>query len=64
MKAPLIEHHACQAAYHGVPVVGIPMLADQLDNVMKAVYRGFGLAIKPPHGLNEYAIQVRCLSLC
>lgn len=40
-----------QAAYHGVPVAGIPLIADQLDNVMKAVHRGFGLAIDPRGGL-------------
>ena len=36
-----------QAAYHGVPIVGIPVFGDQPDNVMKAVYRGFGLMISP-----------------
>lgn len=40
-----------QAAYHGVPIAGIPLIADQLDNVMKAVHRGFGLAISPKGGL-------------
>jgi hypothetical protein len=34
-----------------VPVAGIPLIADQLDNVMKAVHRGFGLAIDPRGGL-------------
>ncbi len=41
-----------QAAFHGVPIVGIPVFGDQPDNVMKAVYRGFGLMISPgalPH---------------
>ena len=36
-----------QAAFHGVPVVGIPVFGDQPDNVMKAVYRGFGIMISP-----------------
>lgn len=36
-----------QAAYHGIPIVGIPVFGDQPDNVMKAVYRGFGLMISP-----------------
>lgn len=36
-----------QAAFHGVPVVGIPVFGDQPDNVMKAVYRGFGIMIPP-----------------
>lgn len=40
-----------QAAYHAVPIVGIPLIADQLDNVMKAVHRGFGLAVSPKGGL-------------
>lgn len=45
-----------QAAYHGVPIAGIPLIADQLDNVMKAVHRGFGLAISPKGGLKAGAI--------
>ena len=36
-----------QAAFHGVPVVGLPVFGDQPDNVMKAVFRGFGLMIPP-----------------
>ena len=40
-----------QAAFHAVPMVGIPLIADQLDNVMKAVHRGFGLAVSPKGGL-------------
>lgn len=39
-----------QAAYHGVPLVGIPMYGDQPDNVAKAVHRGFGLLV-PAHNL-------------
>lgn len=46
-----------QAAYHGVPIAGIPLIADQLDNVMKAVHRGFGLAINPKGGLKADAIS-------
>ena len=29
-----------QAAYHGKPIVGMPIFGDQLDNVAKAVNRG------------------------
>ncbi|CAL5226001.1 g8804 [Coccomyxa viridis] len=36
-----------EAAFHGVPIVGIPVFGDQPDNVMKAVYRDFGLMISP-----------------
>jgi UDP:flavonoid glycosyltransferase YjiC (YdhE family) len=36
-----------QAGYHGIPIVGIPVFGDQPDNVMKAVFRGFGLMISP-----------------
>lgn len=39
-----------QAAYHGVPLVGIPMYGDQPDNMAKAVHRGFGLLV-PAHNL-------------
>lgn len=45
-----------QAAYHGVPIAGIPLIADQVDNVMKAVHRGFGVAIDPKRGLKAGAI--------
>lgn len=47
---------ALQAAYHAVPLVGIPLIADQLDNVMKAVHRGFGLAVSPKGGLKAKTI--------
>jgi glucuronosyltransferase len=45
-----------QAAYHAVPIAGIPLIADQLDNVKKAVHRGFGLSINPKGGLKADAI--------
>ena len=38
-----------QAAYHGVPLVGIPMYGDQPDNIAKAVHRGFGLLVPAKH---------------
>ncbi|KAK9838454.1 hypothetical protein WJX81_000210 [Elliptochloris bilobata] len=38
-----------EAAYHGVPLVGIPMYGDQPDNVAKAVHRGFGLLVPAKH---------------
>ncbi len=34
-----------QAAYHGVPIVGMPIFAEQPDTVAQAVYQGFGLAV-------------------
>lgn len=34
-----------EAAYHGVPVVGIPFFADQPHNVRKAHVAGIGLEI-------------------
>lgn len=40
-----------------MPLVGIPLIADQLDNVMKAVHRGFGLAVSPKGGLKAAAIS-------
>ncbi|KAA6426439.1 MAG: UDP-Glycosyltransferase glycogen phosphorylase [Trebouxia sp. A1-2] len=36
-----------EAAYHGKPVVCIPLLADQLDQAAKARYHGFGLTVTP-----------------
>ena len=49
-----------QAAFHGVPVVGLPVFGDQPDNVMKAVFRGFGLMI-PPGMLCLLAAAKGCL---
>ncbi|CAK0754688.1 hypothetical protein CVIRNUC_002317 [Coccomyxa viridis] len=46
-----------EAAFHAVPLVGIPLIADQLDNVMKAVHRGFGLAVSPKGGLRAADID-------
>ena len=34
-----------QAAYHGVPIVGMPIFGEQPDTVAQAVYQGFGLAV-------------------
>lgn len=34
-----------EAAYHGVPLVGFPMFADQFTNVAMAEWRGMGLSI-------------------
>ncbi len=47
-----------QAAYHGVPLVGIPMYGDQPDNSAKAVHRGFGLLVPAKH------LQVGALVPC
>ena len=34
-----------QAGYHGVPLVGMPLFAEQPDNIAVAQDRGFGLAV-------------------
>ena len=34
-----------QAAYHGVPIVGMPLFGEQPDNVARAVEKGWGLGI-------------------
>lgn len=34
-----------QAAYHGVPIVGLPLWGEQPDNVARAVEKGFGLRV-------------------
>lgn len=38
-----------QAAYHGVPIAGIPLIGDQADNIVKAVVRGFGVMVPVEH---------------
>eukprot|EP00884_Botryococcus_braunii_P009348 jgi/Botrbrau1/18414/Bobra.0072s0007.1 len=45
-----------EAAYHATPIVGLPMIADQLDNVMKAVHHGFGLQVSPKRGIKSVEI--------
>jgi glucuronosyltransferase len=34
-----------EAVYHGVPIIGIPILGDQFVNIQQAVDRGFGLEL-------------------
>jgi len=34
-----------EAAYHGVPVVGFPLFADQFDNIARLQYRGMGVTV-------------------
>jgi UDP:flavonoid glycosyltransferase YjiC (YdhE family) len=34
-----------EAIYHGVPVVGIPFLADQFVNIVKLAIRGVGVEL-------------------
>ncbi|KAL0039373.1 hypothetical protein WJX79_005388 [Trebouxia sp. C0005] len=36
-----------EAAYHGKPVICIPLLADQFDQAARAEYHGFGLTVMP-----------------
>ena len=42
-----------EAAYHGVPLVGYPMFADQFTNVAMAEWRGMGLSIDKDTGTQE-----------
>eukprot|EP00043_Microstomoeca_roanoka_P017602 m.184445 g.184445 ORF g.184445 m.184445 type:complete len:514 (-) comp16669_c1_seq1:142-1683(-) len=35
-----------EAAYHGVPLVGFALFADQWDNIMRAQYRGMGILVE------------------
>ncbi|DBA81000.1 TPA: hypothetical protein ACH3X2_007206 [Trebouxia sp. C0005] len=34
-----------EAAYHGVPIVGLPLFAEQPDNMARATEQGFGLSV-------------------
>ena len=35
-----------QAAYHAVPIVGMPLFGEQPDNMARAVERGWGLRVQ------------------
>ncbi|DBA99101.1 TPA: hypothetical protein ACH3X1_014235 [Trebouxia sp. C0004] len=36
-----------EAAYHGKPIVSVPLIVDQPANAAKAEYHGFGLTVDP-----------------
>eukprot|EP00056_Hartaetosiga_gracilis_P005358 m.83981 g.83981 ORF g.83981 m.83981 type:complete len:484 (-) comp12140_c1_seq3:56-1507(-) len=46
-----------EAAYHGVPLVGFPMFADQWDNIMRHVYRGTGLIVEKDTATPESVLE-------
>lgn len=46
-----------EAAYHGVPVVGLPFFGDQADNVAKAVGRGMGIGLGTPSRMRAGAVE-------
>ncbi|KAL0052620.1 hypothetical protein WJX82_004873 [Trebouxia sp. C0006] len=39
--------HTYEAAFHGKPVVSVPIMNEQPDNAAKAVYHGFGITVLP-----------------
>lgn len=45
-----------EAIYHGVPVVGIPIYADQYNNVLQAQEHGFG-SILEYHDIDEINLE-------
>ena len=39
-------HSTQESAYHGVKVLGLPLFADQIGNMVEIVSQGFGRAIQ------------------
>eukprot|EP00049_Salpingoeca_infusionum_P001683 m.50134 g.50134 ORF g.50134 m.50134 type:complete len:515 (-) comp11136_c0_seq1:339-1883(-) len=46
-----------EAAYHGVPLAGFALFGDQWDNIMRTVYRGFGVIIEKDSLTQEYLLD-------
>ena len=34
-----------ESVYHGVPLIGMPVFADQISNVVKAVHDGYAVQL-------------------
>ncbi|KAJ8731401.1 hypothetical protein PYW07_004565 [Mythimna separata] len=45
-----------EATFHGVPIVGIPIYADQYNNLLQAQSLGYGKILKYPH-INEQTLS-------
>jgi glucuronosyltransferase len=53
-----------QAAYHGVPIAGVPLIGDQADNIVKAVARGFGVMVAVDHeGIQASSVSTAILNV-
>jgi UDP:flavonoid glycosyltransferase YjiC (YdhE family) len=48
-------HSTQEAVYHGVPVVGIPFMADQFSNIIKLSTHGVGVELAY-HTLSKQSI--------
>lgn len=44
---------AFEALYHGVPIIGIPVFADQTDVAYRIMSNGIGLVVEVPQLTNE-----------
>lgn len=42
-----------EAAFHGVPVVGLPLQKEQAENALKLAYHGLGVVSRQAPGFRE-----------
>jgi len=48
----------CESAFHGVPLIGVPMLGDQWDNIARLEYRGMAEKIESLDFTSEGLLEI------
>ena len=53
-----VGHHSLyESAYHGVPVVAVPLCGDQFSNAKKAEYFGLGIVVDHQSMNNQQLLE-------